>query len=87
MFDRHVTAGRLIKREFIELVSHRPHLEKRAIFYVLPSEEWRVDAMRRLLRQPGAWSHEKERQFGELLGYEHWQNDLWLSRLPPRPKA
>jgi hypothetical protein len=83
MFDRHVAAGRLIKREFVEPVPQLPHLETRSLFYALPGEGWRVDAMRTLLRQPGAWSLDKERRFGELLGYEHWQNEFWLSRLPP----
>jgi hypothetical protein len=87
MFYRHFAADRLIKREFVELLSQRPHLESRTIFYVLPGEEWRVDAMRGLLRHPRAWSREKERRFGELLGYERWQNDLWLSRLPPPEKS
>jgi len=83
MFDRHMTAGRLIKREFVEPIPQLPHLVTRSIFYVLPGEEWRVHAMRRLLQQPGAWSPEKEGRFGELLGYERWQNDFWLSQLPP----
>ncbi len=37
---------------------------------------------RSLLRQSGGWSREKERRFGELLGYDDWQNDYWLSHLP-----
>jgi threonine aldolase len=31
---------------------------------------------------PGAWSSERERRYGTLLGYEDWQNDIWLSRHP-----
>jgi hypothetical protein len=86
MFDRHLTAGRLIKREFIEPAPQLPHLESRTVFYAIPGEEWRVDAMRELLRQSGEWSPERERRFGELLGYEHWQNDFWLAQEPPQAK-
>jgi hypothetical protein len=82
MFDRHVTAGRLIRREFVKLVSQEPQLEVRALFYCLPGEEWRIEAMRALTGHLGAWSREKERRFGELLGYQPWQNDLWLNSLP-----
>jgi hypothetical protein len=84
MFDRHLATGRLVKCEFVEPAPQRPEIQIRSIFYVLPGEEWRVEAMRSLLRQSGGWSSEKERRFGELLGYEHWQNDYWLSQLPPR---
>ncbi|MDX8517381.1 hypothetical protein [Mesorhizobium dulcispinae] len=80
MFDRHVGLGRFIKREFREPVPDRPQFQCRSIFYSLPGEEWRIDALRMLLAQPGAWSDDRERRFGELLGYEDWQNDYWLSR-------
>src|SRR5262249_4613103 len=59
MFDRHVMAHRLVRREFVEPVTQLPHLKTRSIFYVLPGEEWRIDAMCSLLRQPGTWSPEK----------------------------
>jgi hypothetical protein len=79
MFDRHVAAGRLIKREVIEAIPDRPQLEYRRLFYALPGHEWRVDAMLTLLNEPGAWSDGRERRFGELLGYESWQIDYWLT--------
>lgn len=82
MFDSHLASGRLVKCEFVEPAPQRPEMQIRSIFYVLPGEEWRVDAMRSLLRESGGWSREKERRFGELLGYEPWQNDVWLSRSP-----
>jgi hypothetical protein len=84
MFDRHVAVGRLIRREVIEPCPDLPQLEYRRLFYALPGHEWRVDAMLTLLNEPGAWSDGRERRFGELLGYEGWQIDYWLThRLSP----
>jgi len=79
MFDRHVAEGRLMKRELIEPCPESPQLEYRMLFYTLPGNAWRVDAMLALLNEPGAWSDDHERRFGELLGYESWQIDYWLT--------
>jgi hypothetical protein len=79
MFDRHVAEGRLIRRELIEAVPNLPQLRYRSLFYALPGHEWQIDAMLMLLDEPGAWSDDRERRFGELLGYEEWQNDYWLT--------
>jgi hypothetical protein len=79
MFDRHVAVGRLIRREVIEAIPDLPKLNYRKLFYALPGHEWRVDAMLTLLNEPGAWSDDHERHFGELLGYEGWQIDYWLT--------
>jgi len=79
MFDRHVAVGRLIRREMIEALSDQPPLACRKLFYALPGHEWRIDAMLMLLNEPGAWSDDRERRFGELLGYEQRQNDHWLT--------
>jgi hypothetical protein len=79
MFDRHVAAGRLIRREVIEAHPDLPQLKYRTLFYALPGHEWRVDAMLTLLNEPGAWSDNRERRFGELLGYEGWQIDYWMT--------
>jgi hypothetical protein len=79
MFDRHVAAGRLIKRELFEPISELPQLEHRRLFYALPGHEWRVDAMLALLSEPGVWSDDREGRFGELLGYEPWQITYWLT--------
>ena len=75
MFDRHVAAGRLIKREVFEVLSG---LEHRRLFYALPGHEWRIDAMLTVLNELAAWSDGHERRFSELLGYESWQIDHWL---------
>jgi hypothetical protein len=87
MFDRHVASGRLIRREIIEALPYLPQLEYRTLFYALPGHEWRIEAMLMLLNEPGAWSDDRERRFGELLGYEEWQNDCWLTRRRSRSDA
>jgi hypothetical protein len=76
MFDRHVAAGRLIRHEVIETFAHLPH---RRLFYALPGHEWRIDAMLTLLNELEAWSEDHERRSCELLGYEGWQIDYWLT--------
>ena len=75
MFDRHVAAGRLIKREVFDVFAN---LEHRRLFYALPGHEWRIDAMLTLINELEAWSDDHERRFSELLGYESWQIDHWL---------
>ena len=78
MFDRHVAAGRFVKREVFEVLSE---LEHRRLFYALPDHEWRIDAMIALLdelKERKTWSDLQERRFSELLGYESWQIDHWL---------
>ncbi len=87
MFDRHVAAGRLIKRQIIEPYPGLPHMEGRTLLYALPGQEWRIEAMLALRNEPGAWSDDRERRFGSLLGYEDWQNDYWLKHFPWRPTA
>lgn len=82
MFDRHVAAGRLVRRQVSESLPDLPQLEYRRLFYALPGHEWRVDAMLTLLNEPEAWSDDRERRFGELLGYEGWQMDYWLKNRP-----
>jgi hypothetical protein len=32
-----------------------------------------------LLNETAAWSDDRERRFGELLGYEAWQMDYWMT--------
>ncbi len=62
---------------------HRPDVRgTHWIYYTLPGEEWRVDAMVALRWRPGPWSAEREREQGELLGYEDWQNDVWAQTFP-----
>lgn len=82
LFDRHVEAGRFERRIVDEPVPLRPDWISRRIFYALPSEVWRIAAMLDLIVHYGNWTNEHERSFGTLLGYESWQNDIWLERHP-----
>ncbi len=77
MFDRHVAAGRLVRRdEFFERAKGLVH----HVYFALPGEEWRIQAMIDLTSRPGRWTLEREREEGELLGYTSEQNDIWISR-------
>ncbi|KQM49046.1 hypothetical protein ASE69_09520 [Sphingomonas sp. Leaf208] len=82
LFDRHVDAGRFERRIIDEPVPLRPDWQSRRIFYTLPGEAWRIDAMSELITHYGGWTNDHERSFGMLLGYEDWQNDIWLDRHP-----
>jgi hypothetical protein len=80
MFDRHVAAGRFVKREYV--VPERSHPKVRGwhtILYALPDEDWRIDEMI-ALRFNQEWSREAEREEGRLLGYSDWQTEVWMSR-------
>ena len=87
LFDRHCAAGRLEKREYVDLgLGDRSVL---TVMYALPNESWRIDAMIELRRQLASWSPEAERMEGSLLGRQDWQNDIWLrdrfGQAPPAP--
>ncbi len=82
MFDRHVEAGRLVKHE--KPLPNALDMDVRYILYSLPGEEWRIDKMLELRNRPGPWTADREREFGTLLGYEEWMNDIWLERYPVR---
>ena len=78
-FDRYVTEGRLLKREYVVPIRGQPVRGWHTILYAIAGEEWRIDAMIEL-RLTSKWTLECERQEGRLLGYEDWQNAVWLSR-------
>ena len=78
LFDRHVARGTLTRREVIEAV--QGGMTSRTLFYTLPGHEWRAEAMLVLVRETKLWTDDRERRFGELLGYEMWQNDFWLEQ-------
>jgi hypothetical protein len=84
LFDRQVEAGRFERRTVEKATPLRPDWLSRRIFYTLPGETWRVDAILELSVHFGNWTNEHERRFGTLLGYEDWQNDIWLERHPVR---
>lgn len=82
-FDPYVMAGRLVKREFVELVSYGGDRGVRRVFYALPSEAWRIDAYILLLKTASltGWNESLERLEGSLLGYQDWQNDAYINAL------
>ena len=84
LFGRHVSEGRINRRTLESPVPGRQNWRSRQIFYTLPGEDWRVDEMLKLKNFYGRWTNEHERRFGSLLGYEDWQNDIWLERYPVR---
>lgn len=65
--------GSFVKR----VVSYGPRAPYESIYYALPDEEWRIDAMIELMSGTG-WTLADERREGELLGYTDLQNDFWI---------
>ncbi len=76
-FDRHVQTGKFVKRDFVEK-TWSPSIHVHVFLYSLPQEDWRIDAMIQLRNSSTEWTADHERRFGQLLGYEDWQNDYWL---------
>jgi hypothetical protein len=81
LFDRQVAAGRLVRRDRFEPTLSSELRVKRwhHIYFALPSDEWRIDALIALYGRPGPWTEAMEREYGTLLGYEAWQNDVWAA--------
>jgi len=83
VFEPHVRAGTLVKRDYVELGGvPSPHKGIRVLLYALAAEAWRIDAyilLRQVGRQEG-WNDALERMEGTLLGYEPWQNDVHLAQ-------
>lgn len=85
VFEPYVVQGRFLKREYVipDKETCRVHPNVRGARYVLYSlrhEEWRIDAF--ILVQETAskvgWSEGFERMVGSLLGYEDWQNEIFV---------
>ncbi len=84
LFDRHVSAGRIVRRDhFSQQAGTITTFALHRIFFALPAEEWRIDAMVEL-KGSATWSREHERREGELLGYEDWMNDHFLDLFYPK---
>ena len=85
MFDRHVAAGRFVRRDVMTPRDDALNVPGGwMVLFALPNEAWRIEAMIDLKKSLGPvdWSAAHERREGELLGYEDWQNDIWLARKP-----
>jgi hypothetical protein len=79
LFDLHVRRGGLVKREYVQWHRRDGWRGEHVFLYALPQEEWRIDAMIELRSNFSAWTAVHERRQGQLLGYEEWQNDLWIA--------
>ena len=67
LFDRHVAGSRIAKREIITPLPQLQNAMHHRLFYTLPGQDWRVDAMLDLLDLPAPWSQEREPIYGALL--------------------
>jgi len=78
-FAPHVAAGRIVKREYYYSDANHTFVE---IYYALPGEEWRIDALHDLdlvvqeKRRP--WTAADERETGRLLGYTDAEINAFL---------
>ena len=95
LFDPYVEQGRFAKREYVMLAGYsgpalrRAGLRTRIVMYALPHQEWRINAMTLLMDSAAkcGWSEGFERIQGSLLGYEDWQNDIFIEKIyPPHPR-
>ena len=89
LFDRYVEKGRFVKREYVMHANNSgPALGSRGlgmriVMYALPHHEWRINAMLLLMNTAikSGWNEGFERMQGSLLGYEDWQNDIFIERI------
>ena len=79
LFDHHAQSGVFVRREYVAWHRRGGWRGAHVFLYALPHEEWRIDAMIELRSNLSAWTAVHERREGHLLGYEEWQNDLWIA--------
>ena len=79
VFDRHALIGAFVKREYVQWHQHGGWRGEHVFLYALPDQEWRIDAMIELRSNFSNWTADHERKEGQLLGYEEWQNDIWIA--------
>lgn len=83
-FAPHVEAGAIVKREhFFPPREDQTRGGTRMVLYALPTEEWRIEAYLLLQRTAAeaGWSEGFERMQGSLLGYQDWQNDIFIEKI------
>jgi hypothetical protein len=83
-FEPYVKNGLLVKREYVLLMTSGR--KSRIVLYARKSEEWRIDAyiLLRSTAEKSGWNEGFERIEGTLLGYEEWQNDIYIERIYKR---
>jgi hypothetical protein len=87
-FDDFVAKGRFVRRIVdqpfpspIRNASGETADGLRAVYVALRGEEWRIAAYIEMQKAAAlsGWSEALERRQGELLGYEDWQCDWWIT--------
>jgi len=89
LFDPWVAKGHFVKREYIELLRDaagrgwQRGLGIRIVLYALREQAWRIEAFILLLNTAAkaGWNEGFERMQGSLLGYEEWQNDIFIEEI------
>jgi len=81
-FEPHVTAGRLVQKEFWTKTSDGQH-DVRYLFYALPGEEWRIEEAFELCAKgqaaDAAEVEADEARMGFLLGYSDAEVQAFLT--------
>lgn len=77
-FDPYVKDGLFLKKEYI--LREKDGRETRVVLYSRKGEEWRMEAyiLLKKIAEKSGWSEGFERMEGSLLGYEEWQNDIYI---------
>lgn len=80
-FAPHVEARLLSAFEYC--VDDAKARKTRFVLYATPGEEWRVPAymLLKMTATKSGWNEGFERMEGSLLGYEDWQNDVYIERV------
>lgn len=82
LFDRHVATGRIL-RAYRFRPNTWPHIKVKRwhhVFFALPGEEHRIEAMWALKTSDGPWTDQHERREGLLYGYTPEQCDWWIAQ-------
>lgn len=80
-FAPYVQDGLFLKREYVSAA--KQNRKTRVVLYARSGEEWRIEAYILLKRtaEKAGWSEGFERLEGALLGYEEWQNDVYIEKI------
>jgi hypothetical protein len=84
-FDPHVKSGLFVKRSY--LFTEKNNHQTRTVLYSKKGEEWRIEAYILLKKtaEISGWNEGFERMEGTLLGYEDWQNDIYIEKMFNQP--
>lgn len=80
-FDPYVKTALFVKREYV--LSEENNCKIRMVLYAQKTQEWRIDAyilLKKTAEKTG-WGEGFERMEGSLLGYEEWQNDIYIEKI------